>query len=83
MRITVQIVPRASKTEIVGMYGDALKIRLNAPPVDGKANQALITFLSEHYNVPSRNISIVSGTTSRRKIIEIKKELCLGCRDKV
>jgi len=70
-RIAVHIVPRASKTEIVGMHGDALKIRLAAPPVDGKANQALIAFLAAHYNVPARAISIVSGETSRRKVIEI------------
>ena len=71
MRLTVHIVPRASKTEIVGMHGDALKIRLAAPPVDGKANQALIAFLAAQYNVPVRSIAIVSGETSRRKIIEI------------
>ena len=72
MRLAVQVVPRATKTEIVGMHGDALKIRLNAPLVDGKANKALIDFLAKHYNVPTRNIAILSGATSRRKIMEIK-----------
>ena len=71
-RIAVHIIPRASKTEIVGMHGDALKIRLAAPPVDGKANKALVAFLADHFNVPVRAIAIVSGATSRSKIIEVQ-----------
>ena len=69
--MTLQIVPRASRSEWGGTHGDALKVRLAAPPVDGKANEALIEFLAGHYNVPRRNIRIVSGETSRRKIVEI------------
>lgn len=71
-RITVHIVPRASTTEIVGMHGDALKIRLAAPPVDGKANKALLDFLAAHYGVPVRNLVLLSGATSRRKVVEIR-----------
>ena len=72
MRLAVHIVPHASKTEIVGMHSGVLKIRLAVPPVDGKANKALIAFLSARYDTPARNIFIRSGITSRRKIIEIK-----------
>ena len=71
MRLTLHIVPRASQSEFAGTHGDALKVRLAAPPVDGKANQALIAFLAKHYNVPLRNVRIVSGETSRRKIVEV------------
>lgn len=59
------------KTEIAGLYGDALKIRLAAPPVDGKANAALIGFLAERLGVAKTAISLKSGQTSRRKVLEV------------
>jgi len=69
--ITVHAVPRAAKDAIQGLHGDALKIRLHAPPVDGKANEALISFLSEKLNIPKSNIALKSGLNQRRKIIAI------------
>ena len=54
------------------MHGDRIKIRLAAPPVEGKANTALIEFLAAHYGVPRRNVAIVSGMKSRRKKIRIE-----------
>jgi len=69
--ITVQAVPRAAKDAVQGLYGDALKIRLHAPPVDGKANEALLDFLSEKLGVPKRCITFKSGEGQRRKIIAI------------
>lgn len=71
-RITVQVVPRASRTEIVGAYGDeALRLRLNAPPVDGKANQELVRFFAETLGIPARSVTLVSGQTGRRKTVRI------------
>lgn len=68
--LTLHIQPGA-KTEIAGLYGDALKIRLAAPPVDGKANAALIGFLAERLGVAKTAISLKSGQTSRRKVLEV------------
>jgi uncharacterized protein (TIGR00251 family) len=65
--ITVHASPRASKTAAHGLHGDALKIRLNAPPVDGKANQALLEFLAGALEVPVRSLRLVSGETGRLK----------------
>jgi hypothetical protein len=69
--ITVQAVPRAAKDAIQGLHGDALKIRLHAPPVDGKANEALISFLSGKLSIPRRNITLKSGANQRHKIVLI------------
>lgn len=68
--ITVRVTPRAPKNQISGIMANGIvKIRLNAPPVDGKANQALIHFLSEVLEIKESNIQIVAGDTSRTKII--------------
>jgi uncharacterized protein len=68
----VKVVPRASKNQIVGMEGDAIKIRLNAPPVEGKANEALIKFLAETLGVSRAQIEIVRGHASRRKLVRVR-----------
>jgi uncharacterized protein len=65
--VNVRIIPRASKNQIQGVLGDALKIRLQAPPVDGKANDALVRFLADSLDLPARNISLLSGETARNK----------------
>ena len=70
--LPVRVVPRASKNEIQGIHGDALKIRLQAPPVEGKANQALIRFLSETLDIPRAQISVASGETGRNKAVLIE-----------
>ncbi len=67
--LPIRMVPRASKNEIQGIHGDALKIRLQAPPVEGKANQALIRFLSDALNLPRSQLSIASGETGRNKAV--------------
>ncbi len=69
--LTLHIVPRSSKTEICGEHGNALKIKLQAPPVEGKANKALIEFLSGTFDIPCNCISILSGDTGRSKRIQI------------
>ena len=70
--LTLHIQPGAKTTEVVGPHGDALKIRLAAPPVDGKANAALITFLADRLGVARSTIEVISGQTSRRKILAIR-----------
>jgi hypothetical protein len=69
----VRLQPRASKNEIAGLHGHALRVRVTAPPVDGLANEALIDFLSRALQVPRRNVCIVSGFTSRTKVVEISE----------
>lgn len=69
--IDVMIQPRSSHDETVGLHGDAIKIKLTAPPVEGKANAALIAFLAKKLGVPKSSISIVRGKSARRKTIEL------------
>jgi uncharacterized protein len=68
---TLKIHPRAKKNAITGVVGDALKLSLTAPPIDGRANQACIEFLSDLLHVPRSSINIVSGQSSRRKLIRV------------
>lgn len=70
--LTLHIQPGAKKTELAGLHGDALKIRLAAPPVDGKANKALLKFIAETLGMAKTAITLKSGHTSRRKVLEIK-----------
>ena len=65
--LTLRIIPRAAKNSIQGQHGDALKVRLCAPPVDGAANTALIKFLSDTLSIPRARIQLLSGQTSRSK----------------
>ena len=71
--LTLHIQPGAKRTEIAGAHGDALKIRLAAPPVDGKANAALLEFLAERLRLPKSEVLLISGHGSRRKIVEIRE----------
>lgn len=68
-RIAVHVVPRASKTEICGLQGDALKVRLQAPPVDGKANTALCAFFATQLRLSKRRVTLGAGSTSRHKTL--------------
>jgi uncharacterized protein (TIGR00251 family) len=69
--LTLHIQPGAKKTEFAGRHGDALKIRLAAPPVDGKANAALLKFVAETLRLPKSAVTLKSGQTSRRKVLEV------------
>lgn len=71
VRLRLHIQPGAKKTEVAGLHGEALKIRLAAPPVDGKANACLIAFLADRLGVAKAAISLVSGDTSRAKRVRI------------
>jgi len=70
--LTLHIQPGAKKTEFAGLHGDALKIRLAAPPVDGKANEALVKFVAETLKLPKSAVTLKSGQTSRRKVLEVQ-----------
>jgi uncharacterized protein (TIGR00251 family) len=72
VRFSVRLQPRASKSEIAGLQGVSLKVRVTAPPVDGLANEALIDSLSVALEIPRRNVCIVSGRASRTKIVEVR-----------
>lgn len=69
--LTLQIQPRASKNEVCGVQGNALKIRLTSPPVDGAANKLCREFLADLFDVPRSAVEIVSGETSRHKRVRI------------
>ncbi|MFL6602249.1 MAG: DUF167 domain-containing protein [Steroidobacteraceae bacterium] len=71
VRLDVYIQPRASRTELAGMHAGVIKIRVAAPPVENAANRALIDFVAERLGVAKRSVRVVSGNTSRRKILEI------------
>lgn len=72
IRFSVRAVPNASKCEITGIYDGCLRIRLDAPPNEGKANEKCIKFLSKLLDVPKSNIEIISGDKNKNKIIEVK-----------
>lgn len=69
--LDLHVQPGASRTEVSGLHGDALKIRLAARPVDGAANAELVRFLAEAFGVPRREVTIESGETSRRKRVRV------------
>jgi uncharacterized protein (TIGR00251 family) len=85
----VKVHPRAKKNAIAGELGEALKVALTAPPVEGKANQACIEFFAKLLKVPRSSVSIAAGQSSRNKVIrvvglsaeELQKRLSLGSPD--
>jgi uncharacterized protein (TIGR00251 family) len=70
-RLRVQVAPRAAANRLLGPYRGALKVALPAPPVEGAANAALIAFLAEVLGVPRSRVTLVSGATSRAKLLHI------------
>ena len=71
VRVSVHVQPRATRSEIVGLHGAALKVRLQAPPVDGAANEALVTLLAERLGVARRSVRVIAGATSRSKTVKV------------
>ena len=71
VRVSIRVQPRASSNAIVGVHGDAMKVRLTAPPVDGAANEALVSLLAGTFGIPPRDITIVAGSSSRSKVVEL------------
>lgn len=70
--LEIKAVPNAARSEVVGWLGEALKIRLKAPPVDGKANAELCRFLAAELALPKGSIFLTAGVNSRQKRVEIK-----------
>ncbi len=71
--LKVYVVPRSSKSEIIGIYNDCLKIKLKSPPVDNAANEELIKFLAEKLKMPKKNIEIIKGYNQKKKIVSIER----------
>lgn len=71
LTLSLHIQPGAKRSEIAGLHGDALKIRLAAPAVEGKANESLLRFLAERFQVPLRQVELKQGNLSRRKVVRI------------
>ena len=69
--LAIKAIPGAPKNEVCGWLGDALKVKIHAPPVEGRANEALVEFFAEALDVPRRAVTLVRGDTSRHKTIRI------------
>jgi uncharacterized protein len=79
----VKVQPRAKGNAITGELGDALKLALTAPPVDGKANEACIEFFAKLLNLPRSSVTIASGQTSRNKVIRVLGLTAQQVRDRI
>ena len=79
LRIHAQ--PGAKRTEVAGIHGDSLKIRLAAPAIEGRANDALIAFLAASFGVPRRNVALIGGETGRGKTVRIASPTLRPDRD--
>ena len=71
--LDLHVQPGAKRTEFAGKHGERTKVRLAAPAVDNKANQALVEFLADYYRVPKKNVTITSGARSRAKRVVIEQ----------
>lgn len=80
MKLKLRVVPNSSQNQICGWYGDALKIKITAPPADGQANKETKRFLAECFCVSYRDITILHGDTSQTKLVEIKIDPAEGGR---
>jgi uncharacterized protein len=69
--LTLHIQPGAKRTDVAGLHGEALKIRLAAPPIEGRANEALLKFIAEKFAVPLRQVELKQGGQSRHKVVAI------------
>ncbi len=81
--IAVKVHPRAKKNAITGEVGDALKLALTAPPVDGKANAACIEFFARLLNLPRSSVTIAAGLNSRNKVIRVTGMTAQQARDRL
>lgn len=72
MILDLHVQPGASRSEFAGEHGGRIKVRLAAPPVEGRANEALVEFLADYFEVPRRNVRITAGLKSRRKRVVVE-----------
>ena len=90
LTLTLHVQPGAKRSEVAGLHGDALKIRLAAPPIEGRANEALLKFIAESFGVPLRQVELKQGGQSRHKVVAItgskdEPDICLqfeGCPER-
>ena len=73
--LTLHVQPGAKRSAIAGLHGGALKIKLAAPPIEGRANEALLKFLADIFEVPQRNVELHHGSQSRHKVVAITGSL--------
>jgi uncharacterized protein (TIGR00251 family) len=73
--LDLSVVPGAKRTELIGLHDGALRVRLAAPPVDGKANDALLAWLADELGMPKRDLALIRGASSRRKQVSLNKSL--------
>ena len=69
--VTIKVTPRAKQNKIIGYADDVLRVHITAPPIGGKANKALIAFLSDAWDIPKSSIRIVRGESAREKVLEV------------
>jgi uncharacterized protein len=74
LRLAVQITPNAKKTEVIGVLDDALKLRLQAQPIEGKANEALVKFIAKSLGVARGAVTITHGQTSKKKLLDVASD---------
>lgn len=71
LTLTLHVQPGAKRTDVAGLHGEALKIRLAAPPIEGRANEALLKFIASTFGVPLRQVELKQGGQSRHKVVAI------------
>lgn len=81
--LSIRVAPKSSRSQIVGVMGDELKISLNAPPVDGRANKELIRLLAKTFSIPKSGVEILSGESSRSKRILLREVQPDAVRSKI
>jgi uncharacterized protein (TIGR00251 family) len=69
--LKIKVEPRSSKSGVVGPYGDALKVKLNSPPVEGKANRELVEVLAREFGISRKDVEIISGQSSKNKTVRL------------
>ena len=72
MRLTLKVVPGSSRDEVVGRLGDALKVRVSAPPEKGRANRAVVSLLAAFFDLEPAAVRVVAGGSSARKLVELE-----------
>jgi uncharacterized protein len=69
--LAIKAIPNAPRSEVIGWLGEALKVKVHAPPVEGRANEVLCEFLADELELPRRAVTVLRGDTSRQKVIRI------------
>ena len=69
--ISLRVVPNARHTQVVGLHGDAIKLKVASPPLDGRANEEIISFLAKTLRLPEKDVILVSGAKSRDKVVRV------------